>query len=57
VPAVCVIMALKWQDEEETIRRSGTAALTAIGNLHGLDLGRDSRDLEVRAAAPVELIS
>jgi hypothetical protein len=52
-----MILALTWQDEEETIRRSGTAALTAIGNLHGLDLGRDSRDLEVRAAAPVELIS
>jgi hypothetical protein len=55
VPAVCVIMALKWQDEEETIRGSGTAALTAIGDLHSLDLGRDSGDLKVCAAAPLRL--
>jgi len=35
------------QDAEETIRRSGNAALAAMRDLHALDLGRDSRDLKV----------
>ena len=35
------------QDAEETIRRSGNAALAAMQDLQSLDLGRDSRDVKV----------
>jgi hypothetical protein len=35
------------QDAEETTSRSGNAALAAMRDLQGLDLGRDSRDLKV----------
>jgi hypothetical protein len=40
-------MRLTRQDTEETTRRSGNAALAAMRDLQGLDLGRDSRDLKV----------
>lgn len=41
-------MTLMRQDEAETIRRSGKAALAAMWDLHSLDLGRDARSFKVR---------